>query len=321
MKLDSKDWKILQLLSQNCRQSISKIAKYVGVSREVAGYRIKRLQTKGVIKCFCTEIDFAIFGYTKHAFYIELRNVDEKKEQNILATLKNSPFVSWVVTQTGKWSVIVDLYAKSTDHLNSLLSGFKEIFGQHIGDYEVVAWTSYEYFHSRYFNVQKKQITKPCKTVPDKTDLNILSILRNTARIDLVSLSKIIKITPEAISKRIKKLQQTGAIKQFYIFPDLKKIGLQHYNIQLTLENVNQEQERIITAYLKQHPKISFIHKPIAHWNIECGILVKEPGELRTIMQELRNTYPLNIRIQDTSLFYEEVTSDYLPTGIFEHAI
>ncbi len=54
-ELDSKDHKILYHLFLNSRQSLSSVAKKVGLQKSVVEYRIKRLQTKGIIKNFYAE--------------------------------------------------------------------------------------------------------------------------------------------------------------------------------------------------------------------------------------------------------------------------
>ena len=142
--------------------------------------------------------------------------------------------------------------------------------GNYFGEYEIVTLENYGYFHSKFFG--EKEIIKEKNTKDitlDATDLSLLKILRNKARIDYVKLSKEIKLTPEAISKRIKRLKENNIIKQFYIFPDLTKLGFEHYNIQINLENIYNEIEKKILNYLQNHKSVSFIYKPISHLDIE----------------------------------------------------
>ena len=318
MALDKKDWKILATLSKDCRTSLTQIAKTVGVSREVADYRIKKLVNTGIIKSFCTEVDLQTLGFTKHVVYLELKNVDKEKEENIFQYLKNHKFISWIVTSTGKWSIIFDIHSKNTQHLSQLIKELKQKVGNYFGEYDIVTLEKYQYFHSKLFG--EKEIIQKKKTKEitlDETDLSLLKILRNNARIDYVKLSKEINLTPEAISKRIKRLKEANIIKQFYIFPDLTKLGFEHYNIQINLENIDNEKEDKIMNYLQNHKSVSFIYKPLSHWDIEFGVFVKNPGELRDFMLQLRTLHPENIRIKDVALFYEELLPNFLPEGVF----
>jgi len=318
MTLDKKDWKILATLSKDCRISLTKLAKTVGVSREVADYRIKKLVKTGIIKSFCTDVDLATLGYTKHVVYLELRNIDKLKERKVFRLLEKNKFVSWLVTSTGKWSVIFDIHSKNTQHLSQLIKKLKEELGSYFGEYQISTLENYQYFHSKFFGEKEISKKKQVKNISlDDIDRSILKILRNNARIDYVKLSEQINLTPEAISKRIKRLKESNIIKQFYIFPDLTKLGFEYYNIQMNLENIGNEKEKIIMNYLQNHKLVSFTHKPISHWDIEFGVFVKNPGELRYFILQLRTLHPENIRIKDVILFYEELLPNFLPEGVF----
>lgn len=318
MTLDKKDWKILATLSKDCRTSLRQIANAVGVSREVADYRIKKLVKTGIIKSFCTDVNLQALGFTKHVVYLELKNVDKEKEENIFQYLKNHKFISWIVTSTGKWSVIFDIHAKNTQHLSQLIKELKQEIGIYFGEYEIVTLEKYYYYHSKFFNEKEKIQEKKNKNISlDEIDLLLLRTLRNNARIDYVKLSEKVKLTPEAISKRIKKLKENNIINQFYIFPDLTRLGFEHYNVQINLENIDNEKENKIMNYLQHHKSVSFIYKPISHWDIEFGVFVKNPGELRDFMLQLRTLHPENIRIKDVALFYEELLPNFLPEGVF----
>ena len=318
MIINKKDRSILATLSKDCRTSLTQIAKVVEVSREVVNYRIKKLVKNGIIKSFCTEVDLQALGYTKHVVYLELKNVDKEKEENVFRFLKNHKFVSWIVTSTGKWSIIFDIHSKNTEHLSKLIKELKQKLGVYLGGYDIVTLEKYQYFHSKFFGEKETIQKKKTKDMTlDKTDLSLLRILRNNARIDYVKLSKKIRLTPEAISKRIKRLKDNKIIKQFYIFPDLTKLGFEHYNLQINLENVDNEKEIRIVKYLQDHKSVSFIYKPISHWDIEFGVFVKNPGELRDFMLQLRTLHPENIRIKDVTLFYDEILPNVLPEGVF----
>lgn len=318
MALDKKDGKILVTLSKDCRISLTQIAKAVGVSREVADYRIKKLIKTGIIKSFCTDVNLQALGYTKHVVYLELKNVDKEKEENIFKFLKNHKFISWIVTSTGKWSIIFDIHSKNIQHLSQLIKELKQELGNHFGEYEIVTLEKYQYFHSKFFGEKETIKEKKKKDIKlDDTDLSLLKILRNNARIDYVTLSTEIKLTPEAISRRVKRLKENTIVNQFYIFPDLTRLGFEHYNVQINLENIEDEKEKKITNYLQNHKSVSFIYKPISHWDIEFGVFVKNPGELRDFMLQLRTLHPENIRIKDVALFYEEILPNFLPEGVF----
>jgi len=62
-KLTLKDKKLLFYLSRNARESGTKIAKSVGLSKNAVGYKIERLTRLGIIKNFSAAINIGALNY------------------------------------------------------------------------------------------------------------------------------------------------------------------------------------------------------------------------------------------------------------------
>src|SRR3989344_4558251 len=76
--LDAKDRKILYELDINSRQASSKIAKKVGLSKQVVNFRIKRLIKEKLISFFYTVIDISKLGFAVHKIFLRLQNIDSE---------------------------------------------------------------------------------------------------------------------------------------------------------------------------------------------------------------------------------------------------
>ena len=109
--LDVKDKKILKELLVDSRMSISRLAKKVGVSREVALYRINKLK-KEMIKEFYTVIDTKALGYTRYTTFIQLKGITIEQEKIFLNELMKDPAVTYMGPVMGKWNVVFDILAK-----------------------------------------------------------------------------------------------------------------------------------------------------------------------------------------------------------------
>jgi len=79
LKIDKKDLKIYYRLIKNSRQPLSQIGKKVGLSREVVGNRIKRLEKEGVIIGYPTWINSGYLGWGLARFYYTFKFVSPKK--------------------------------------------------------------------------------------------------------------------------------------------------------------------------------------------------------------------------------------------------
>ena len=70
VKIDLKDKKILYELDRNSRQSNNQIAKKVGLSEQVVGHRIRRLQELGIIEYFYVKTNPSALGYMHIKIYL-----------------------------------------------------------------------------------------------------------------------------------------------------------------------------------------------------------------------------------------------------------
>jgi len=72
--LDTKDRKILYELDLNSRQSFSRLAKKVGLSKDAVRYRITSLEEQGVIQRFHTVINVSKLGFISFRIYMKFYN-------------------------------------------------------------------------------------------------------------------------------------------------------------------------------------------------------------------------------------------------------
>ena len=107
-RLDVKDKRIIYELDVNSRQPNSEIARKVGLSKQVVGFRIKRLVDLQIISSFYTIIDISKLGFTVHKIFLKLQNIDKEKELELIKYLKNNPDVVWVASCDGEFDLSLD---------------------------------------------------------------------------------------------------------------------------------------------------------------------------------------------------------------------
>ncbi|HSC80170.1 MAG TPA: Lrp/AsnC family transcriptional regulator [Chitinolyticbacter sp.] len=71
-ELDNKDWKILEALQQDARQSLSALGKRIGLSQPAVSERIRKLEEAGVIEGYGARLNLQKLGYGLQAL-IRLR--------------------------------------------------------------------------------------------------------------------------------------------------------------------------------------------------------------------------------------------------------
>lgn len=143
-QLDSLDVKILQQLLENARRPFLEIARECKVSGAAVHQRIARLQSLGVIQGSELIISPASIGY-ETCTYVGFFLKDPTRLNEIIEQLKSIPEVVECHFTTGRYDLLIKLYARNNDHLfqiiqekllclglartESLIS-FKEIFNR-----------------------------------------------------------------------------------------------------------------------------------------------------------------------------------------------
>lgn len=117
---DALDRKILQALSQNARTPFLEIARECNVSGAAVHQRIQKLTQQGVIQGFESLINPSSLGYDTCA-YIGFLLSDPTQFDAIADELRKIPEVVEVHYTTGKYDLLVKLYAHNNKHLFQII--------------------------------------------------------------------------------------------------------------------------------------------------------------------------------------------------------
>ncbi|MDP3916795.1 MAG: winged helix-turn-helix transcriptional regulator [Nanoarchaeota archaeon] len=322
VNLDAFDKKILEILIENSREQISTIAKKIRLSRENVHYRINRLVKLGLIKEFNTILNEESLGLSHYVVFLELVKLEEETEKQIIDYLKNNPFMSWIGTSAGKWSLVFDIVlCEENSNLEKTLKDFLKKFGNFVDDYKVLKLSESEYFASKLIEKENNfiPINKGKNKIKlDKTDYKILSLLNQNSRKTLVDISTKTDLTPNGVNNRIKKLIENNIISGYTISIDWKKLHYEWFTIQIKLTKHDEEIEEEIKKFFRNHKKIVFYYKYLGgSWDFDIGVLVQNSNELREFINEYRKRFSDNSKISDVFLVLEETTGYKMPSGVF----
>ena len=195
-------------------------------------------------------------------------------------------------------------------------------FGKFIDNYAVLKLHGGGYFapkmfgdvHNKVFNIPQNKTNKL-----DDKDLNILSLLNNDSRINLVAISEKVKLTPNGVNHRIKNLEKNKTILGYTISLDWKKLDYEWYDIQIKLIKFGEDVDKRLADYFSKHKNIIFYFKYLGgSWDYDLGIIVKNSKELREFINDFRKQFSDIAKISDVFLTLEETTGYKLPEGVFE---
>ena len=319
--MDKKDKKLLAELSVNSRIPLNRLAKKIGVSPEVANYRLKKLTKQNIIVGFYTIIDQKKLGFSRYTCFFQLKGISHDKEKEFLDYLLNHDFVTYMGPVIGKWNVVFDLVAKNREHLEKRINEITSKISGKLETYIVIGTgTEQEMFPTKLLGIKKEiQYKKEDKKVKlDQTDMKILELISKNSRIEYKELAEKIKLTANAIKYRIKNLEKSGIIKGYTISIDIRKLGYEWYNIQIKL--TDQKHEKELKEFLRKNSKTIYFYKYLGHenWDIDIGIIAKNSFELRNFILELREKFGDILKIYDIYVVVEESKPNQAPAGIFK---
>ncbi len=116
--IDGIDTKILNILQQDARMSNAEIARQVGLAPSAILERIKKLEERGVIRGYATEIEAAEVGFGLTAFVAVRTHECCNETDKFLAEI---PEVLEVHDVAGEDSYLLKVRVKNTKHLSRLL--------------------------------------------------------------------------------------------------------------------------------------------------------------------------------------------------------
>ena len=298
-KLDVKDRKILYELDVNSRQTNSGIAKKVGLSKQVVGFRIKRFIKEKIISFFYSVIDISKLSFTVHKNFLRLQNLDSGKEKELIDFLINHPNVVWVASCDGKFDLAFGTWAKDMAFLDKTITELNKNFGRYIAERQIATIIRGDYFVRDYLISKEKPspyresffgaVHAPVKM--DRNDWKILVSLGKDSRITAVDISKEVKLSVDAIVERIKKLEKSGVIKHYNIVPNESKYPYIHYKVLIGFRNISEKREISIREYCRTNPNIIYIVKYLGSWEFEIDLEVEDAEQFRDIMMDIKTRF------------------------------
>lgn len=311
-KLDLKDRKLLYEVDLDSRQSYNQLAKKLGISKDSAIYRLKRLQDEGIISRFHTLIDTGKLGLTSYRLYLKLQNTTPEKEQEIIDFLKSQRIVTWIVSIEDEYDLGMWILTKSVEEINQLWKALIQNYSNLIEKKALTIFTKVIYYTRGYLLEKEKSaegypfIMAPNEAELSKTDIEILKLLAPNSRISVVEIANKLGVTAKTVTNRIKLLEKNKVIVGYRTLFDIEKLGYQYFKVHFNLHNLTEEKYKQFRAYLKQHKNVIYDNEVLGGDDIELDVQLKSEEDLRAFINEIKEKYSDIIKNYKHMLFYKE---------------
>jgi len=289
--------KIIFELSRNSRQNISELSKNTKIRRETINYRIKQLESSGIINNYYTIIDHNKLGYIMIRLYIKLQNINSEIEEKIIKYLFTLKDITVICTSEGDWDLIVCILTKTYDLFYITKRELKEKFGSYINKINASLLYKYSRLDRKYLinnlNLYKNELytisNNNKKVEIKKMDIKLLNIISENAKINIVDIAKQLKITPKAVKYKIKRLEKDKIIVGYSANIDMSKFGYEYYKIDLILGNTIIIED--LSKFIKSNLYVIYIDWSIGGSDFEFEIEVQGIDSFYNFMKNLKDRF------------------------------
>lgn len=311
VKIDVKDKKILYELDKDSRQSFNSIGKKVGLTKDNVSYRVKRLQEKGIIVNFRSNIHFGSLSYLYSRAYYNFQNTNPTIKKEIIDHFVNSKETVYVTSLEGVYDLMVVVPFINALKFNSFLQKIQFKFGDYIGGqvssiYLISWWYDLAFLLDKKIEEREvvrgiderdlpKFFTSPRSMKIESLDFKILKVIANDARIPTTEIAKRLNSTVTQIHHRINKLIDSGLIGGFGVTVDLRKIGYRFYHVDINLKKLTRRFD--IIDYVKLNPHLYCVEKAIGHAaDLELEFYFENVEHLHNVMEDISLKFPESIK-------------------------
>ena len=291
-ELDKKDRIIIYELDRNARQPFSHISKKAGLSRESVLYRVKGYLNSGTIRNFLAVIDMSKFGFSHHKVFVRLHNISRKQEAELIVSLCSNPHISWVASCDGKYTLVFGVKARNLQDLQGIMKEINGSYWHFFLSQDVASIVEARHFYRDYLvgrhGTTKREIrwsSGEFASNVDMKNIEILEKLSENPRATSVSIAKAVGLSPDAVLKKIRRLEKDGVIDHYTIWPNANMLAGEYYKVLITLQNFDSKNEVMLHAFCKEHPNIVYIVNTVGPWQFEIDIEVENAAEFREIIR------------------------------------
>ncbi|MCB9359120.1 Lrp/AsnC family transcriptional regulator [Candidatus Woesearchaeota archaeon] len=310
MKLESTDIKLLHELSKNCRSSVTTLAKNVRVSKSTILYKIKRLESLGIIKGYQTIVDNSRLGNIYGRITLKINNIDEKSNTKIISFLKLHKSITWFATVHGIADFAIALRCDSINQFNSIVHEIHKEIGKYIESQEISI--AYKIYHcAANIIIGKPLVPAVCSTHDSsREDLNetenrILEALINDPTISIINLAKRCSCTTKTALAKKRSLEKKEIIMRYQVILNTEMLGYETYHVFWKFKDYDARNLLAFKENLLQMKETLYVDESLSRSYIESEFLVHNQRELYKLVDDLRNKFPNTIRDYDILLIYE----------------
>ena len=294
-KIDLYDKKLLYELDKNSAISLVQLAKKLRRSKQFILYRMKKLEEVGIITGYHAIVDMSKLGYFTFRVYFKFQQMTKEDGKEFVEYIRNNLKQVWTITSMhGKWDYALFLGVKTISEFHEIWEEIMMSYKEKIKAYNVAVYAPIYNFNRKFFLEESKEDIERIygtgeKEKVDDLDWKLIKIYANNVRQSSLEIAEKLKISPDTVRKRIKKLEKRKIIVGYKIGLNLEKLGYVSYRVDLQLISTKRNKE--LFNYCRNHRNIYQINKSIGGADFEIEVIVKDLENLIELIDKIKTKF------------------------------
>jgi Lrp/AsnC family leucine-responsive transcriptional regulator len=299
---DDVDLVLLRELSLNGRESLTRLAGKLQLSKQRLGYRLRGLQQRGVLTGFFAIPNIFRLGFDHFRVFVRFQRLTEAREKELLDHLLTRSEVSWLTQLDGDFDLEFVVWAQGVPAFESAYDDILGQFGPLFQEKYFSLATRIEFFPWRFLRPENaaaggaspEGVVLESRGGPleiDPIDRRLLAELSRQGRLSLAALARRCRISPAAAAARVRTLRRSGAIAGFGAKIDHARLGWTYRKLFLRLESPAGDALDRLSSWLRSRPEVIFLVKTVGSYDLEAELMTRSSGDFFAFMRRLRTAF------------------------------
>ena len=298
--VDETDLALLRELSLNGRESLTRLADKLLLSKQRLGYRLRGLQRRGVLTGFFAIPNIFRLGFDHFRIFVKFQHLSETRERELLDHLVTRSEVSWLTQLDGDFDLEFVVWAQGVPAFEAAYDDILGQFGSLFQERYFSLATRIEFFPWRFLAAGDAGApivleSRGGSLNIDPIDRRLLAELSRNGRLSLAALGERCRVLPATAALRLRALRQSGAIAGFGAKIDHELLGWTYRKVFLQLENPSGEVLTRLHSWLRRQPEVIFLVKTIGAYDLEVELMTRTSGEFFAFKRRLRTTFAADL--------------------------
>jgi DNA-binding Lrp family transcriptional regulator len=294
-KIDLYDRKLLYELDKDSAASLANLSRKLRKSKQFILYRMKKLESAGIITGYHAIVDMSKLGYFTFRVYFKFQQMSEADGKAFVEHVKAKLAQVWTITSMhGKWDYALFLGVKTISEFHVIWDDIMLAYKKNIKAYNVAVYAPIYNFNRKFMMEKVTDATERIYGEGEKEKINandwkLIELYAKDVRQSALQMAKKVRMSADTVRRRIRQLETQKVIVGYKLGLNLEKLGYVSYRVDLQLTSTARNKE--IFEYCKWHRNIYQINKSIGGADFETEVIVRDLTHLIALIDELKTKF------------------------------